>query len=105
MSLYARINSLTLKADNVIVAEASFVKERSDYDLWIETSKELTKKTASVGDTYTVATNSFKRNSPYASWVFNESTWEWEAPTAMPDQTGIEVYEWNEATTSWVEVT
>tara|TARA_R110002051_G_C8702869_1_gene494635 strand:- start:50 stop:367 length:318 start_codon:yes stop_codon:yes gene_type:complete len=104
MPTYARINSLTLKADNVIVAEESFIKERSDYDLWIKTSVALTKKSAGPGDTYTVATNSFKGDSPYASWVFDESSWSWEPPTAMPNQTGIEVYDWNEATTSWVEV-
>ncbi len=105
MSTYARINSLTLKADNIIVADEAFIKERSDYDLWIKTSIALTKKIAAPGDTYNVATNSFKGDSPYASWVFDESSWSWEPPTAMPDQTGIEVYEWDEATTNWVEVT
>ena len=105
MATYARINSLTLKADNVIVAEESFIKERSDYDLWIETSVALTKKIAGPGDTYTVATTSFKEDSPYASWTFDESTWSWEPPTAMPDIVGDTSYEWNEATTNWVEIT
>jgi hypothetical protein len=100
MSTYARINSLTLKVDNVIVAEDSIINNRSDYDLWIKTSKALTKKIAAVGDTYTVATSSFKTDSPFASWVFNETTWEWEAPTARPDG----YYDWNEVTTSWIEL-
>ena len=105
MAHYARVNSLTKKVDNVIVAEESFIKERVDYDLWIKTSEALTKKIAGPGDTYTVATNSFKGDSPYASWVFNESSWSWEPPTAMPNQTGIEVYDWDEDTTSWKEIT
>ena len=100
MSIYARINSLTLKVDNVIVVEDSIISNRSDYDLWIKTSKALTKKVAAMGDTYTVATSSFKTDSPYASWVFNETSWEWEAPSTRP----AGYYKWNEATTSWVEL-
>lgn len=104
MSLYAKINSLTSKVDNVIVAEESFIEELSDDDLWIETSVALTKKIAAPADTYTVATNSFKGDSPYASFVFDESIWSWESPTAMPEQIGIEVYGWDESVTNWVEV-
>jgi hypothetical protein len=89
MSLYARINSLTLKVDNVIETDKSFFNER----------------TASPGDTYDVANNQFKSISQYASWVFNNSTWAWEAPTAMPELVGDTSYEWNEDTTAWVEVT
>ena len=105
MSLYAKINSLTSKVDNVIVAEESFIKELSDYDLWIETSVALTKKIAAPGDTYDVTTNQFKNVSPYSSWVFNNSTWKWEAPTNMPELVGDTSYKWNEETTNWVEVT
>lgn len=100
MSTYARINSLTLKVDNVIVVEDSIINNRSDYDLWIKTSKALTKKVAAMGDTYNVATSSFKSDSPYASWVFNESIWEWEAPATRPDG----YYTWNESSTSWIEL-
>ena len=105
MSLYARINSLTLKVDNVIETDKSFFNERTDYDLWIETSVALTKKIAAPGDTYDVTTNQFKNVSPYSSWVFNNSTWKWEAPTNMPELVGDTSYKWNEETTNWVEVT
>jgi hypothetical protein len=100
MSTYARINSLTLKVDNVIEAEDSVINNRIDYDLWVKTSKTLTKKIAAVGDTYTVATRSFKSNPPYGSWVFNTSNWEWEAPKVRPDG----YYTWNESNTSWEEL-
>jgi len=36
---------------------------------------------------------------PYASWILNTSTYQWEAPEAMP--TDGEPYAWNEETTSW----
>lgn len=38
---------------------------------------------------------------PYASWILNEDTCQWEAPTAYPSDGKF--YTWDEATTSWVE--
>jgi hypothetical protein len=35
----------------------------------------------------------------FNSWVLNEDTCRWEAPTARPDDG--ELYNWNEETTSW----
>jgi hypothetical protein len=44
---------------------------------------------------------------PYASWLLNETTAQWEAPVAMPADAGTgeppKQYSWDEATTSWVE--
>jgi hypothetical protein len=105
MAIYARVNSLTLKVDNVIETDKSFFNERTDYDLWIKTSAELTKKIASIGDTYDATNNQFKSDSPYASWVFNNSTWRWEAPSDMPEIVGDKSYYWHEDTTSWKEIT
>jgi len=39
----------------------------------------------------------------FASWVFNENTCSFEAPTPRP--TDGKFYQWDEPTTSWVEVT
>ena len=103
MATYARVNSLTLKVDNIIVAEDVFINKRQDYDLWIKTSKDLTKQTANIGDTYTASTSSFKSDAPFSSWVFNNTTWEWEAPIAIPNQINSEVYAWNEEITNWEE--
>ena len=36
---------------------------------------------------------------PHPSWVLNETTYLWEAPTPMPDD-GLQ-YAWDEDTTSW----
>jgi len=98
---YARINSLTSKVDNVISADEFFIKNRMDYDLWVETSVEMTKKFASIGDVFNSIDNTFIGNSPYASWMFNKDKWEWEAPVAYPDDD--KMYDWDEETTSWVE--
>jgi hypothetical protein len=45
----------------------------------------------------------FYEPQPYASWTLNTSTYLWEAPTPMP--TDGKIYKWDEATTSWIEVT
>jgi hypothetical protein len=39
---------------------------------------------------------------PFASWVLNEATCQWEAPTPMP--TDDKRYTWNEETLSWDEL-
>jgi len=98
---FARINSLTKKVDTVIVATQEFINSLPDYDLWIDSSIEDTKKLADKNDIYDVDNNNFKKIKPYDSWVFNDSTWNWEPPIAMPDQTNEEVYNWNEETQQW----
>ena len=39
---------------------------------------------------------------PFASWLLNEATAQWEAPVAMPDDGGM--YSWDEDNQAWVEV-
>lgn len=40
---------------------------------------------------------------PYPSWLLNTTTYQWQAPVPYPDDG--KVYEWDEATLSWVEIT
>jgi hypothetical protein len=40
---------------------------------------------------------------PYPSWTKNSTTYLWESPTPKP--TDGKIYTWDEATTSWIEVT
>lgn len=42
-------------------------------------------------------------NSGFASWIFNEATCSFSAPVPYP--TDGKIYDWNEQTTSWVEMT
>jgi hypothetical protein len=59
------------------------------------------KNYAGIGYTYDAQRDAFISPKPYASWVLNETTCLWEAPTPMP--TGNGRYYWDEATTSWIE--
>ena len=57
------------------------------------------KNYAGIGHTYDATRDAFIPPTPFASWVLNETTCNWEAPVARP-QVGL--YNWDEATVSWV---
>jgi len=55
---------------------------------------------AGIGYTYDEAHDVFYAPQPYPSWTLNQSTWLWEAPVPMP--TDDKLYQWDEATKTWV---
>ena len=63
----------------------------------------LRKNYAGIGYTYDVSRDAFIPPKPFNSWVLNESTCLWDAPTPMP--TDDKRYSWDEDTVSWVEIT
>ena len=71
---------------------------------WIQTSYNgnIRKNFAGIGDTYDLTRDAFIAPKPYASWVLNETTCQWDAPTPYPDDDND--YEWDESTTAWVKV-
>jgi len=105
MSHFAKIDSNNIVTD-VIVAEQDFINSGAvgDSFLWVQTSynNNFRKKYAGVGDTYDSALDAFIPPQPYPSWTLNEDTCQWEAPVARPDDG--KSYDWDEETTSWVEV-
>jgi hypothetical protein len=72
---------------------------------WVKTSYNgnIRKNYAGIGFTYDSSRDAFIPPKPFNSWVLNENTCQWEAPTQMP--TDDKMYSWDEATTNWVEVT
>ena len=62
----------------------------------------LRKNYAGIGYTYDETLDAFIPPKPFASWLLNETTCLWEAPTPMP--TDDKRYSWDEETTSWVEM-
>ena len=71
---------------------------------WKQTSYNGTfrKNYAGIGYTFDSGRDAFIPPKPYASWVLNETSCQWEAPVAMP--TDGAMYTWNEGTTSWDQV-
>ena len=74
------------------------------YTKWKQTSYNATirKNYAGIGYTYDTTRDAFISPKPFASWVLDETTCLWKAPTPMP--TDDKMYVWDEPTTSWVEV-
>jgi hypothetical protein len=101
----------------VIVAEPEFFQTFVDSSPgeWLQTSYNtyggqhrnggtpLRKNYAGIGYSYDRTKDAFIPPKPFASWVLNDDTCLWSAPTPMP--TDDKVYEWDETTTSWKEVT
>ncbi len=63
----------------------------------------LRKNYAGIGFTYDSVRDAFIPPKPFASWLLNENTCQWESPIPSPNDG--KYYVWDETTTSWVEVT
>lgn len=104
------------KVSQVIVAEPEFFDTFVDSSpgTWLQTSYNthgnqhtnggtpLRGNYAGIGYTYDSANDVFYAPQPYPSWILNQSTWTWEAPTPMPADG--KPYKWDEPTLSWIEV-
>lgn len=123
MAHFAKVVSGTVT--QVIVAEPEFFDTFVDTSPgeWIQTSyntrggvhyqansndpsedqtKALRKNYAGIGYTYDAQRDAFIPPKPFESWVLNETSCLWEAPTPYPNDG--ERYTWNESTTSWDQV-
>jgi hypothetical protein len=115
MSHYAKVNNGVV--EQVIVAEDAFFNTFVDSSpgQWLQTSYNthggvhtlggvpLRKNYAGIGYTYDTVRDAFIAPKPYLSWTLNEDTCQWAAPVVYP--TDGKVYQWNEDTINWVEVT
>ena len=100
----------------VIVAEQEFFDTFVDSSpgQWIQTSYNthggvhanggtpLRKNYAGIGYTYDAGRDAFIPPKPYNSWVLNETTCLWDAPTQMPNDG--KRYSWDDNAGNWVEV-
>lgn len=70
---------------------------------WKQTSynAKIRKNYAGIGFTYDQIRDAFIAPKPFASWLLNETTCQWNAPIPYPSDGKI--YQWDEATISWVE--
>ena len=88
-----------------------FLTKLTGWSIWIQTSYNthggvhssggtpLRKNHAGIGMTYDEDRDAFIPKKHFASWILNETTCQWEAPVAMPNDDNK--YTWNETTTSW----
>lgn len=64
-------------------------------------NNNIRKNFAGIGYTYDETRDAFIPPQPFNSWSLNEQTCLWEAPTPMP--TDGEMYIWDESQQEWVE--
>ena len=116
MSHFAKIDENNI-VTQVIVVEQDVLDTGlfGDTNSWIQTSYNtsggvhklggtpLRKNYAGIGYTYDSTRDAFIPPKPFNSWTLNEDTCLYEAPTPMP--TDGKIYNWDEDTTSWVEIT
>ena len=84
-------------------------------DFWVQTSynRNIRKNFAGIGYTYDQTKDAFIAPKPYNSWILNEETCLWEAPTSYPNtftksltnsegDTIPDKYYWHEQTQTWI---
>jgi hypothetical protein len=70
---------------------------------WKQTSYNGNKRKnyAGIGYTYNADIDAFVPPKPFASWLLNNDTAQWEAPVAMPTEG---MWSWDEDAGEWVEM-
>ena len=115
MSHFAQIDENKI-VTQVIVIEQDVVDTGlfGDSASWIQTSYNtsggvhtqggtpLRKNYAGIGYTYDSIRDAFISPKPFNSWILNEDSCLWEAPTPMP--TDDKMYNWDEETLAWIEI-
>ena len=88
-----------------------FLTKLTGWSVWVQTSYNthggvhlsggtpLRKNHAAIGYTYDEDRDAFIPKKTYNSWILNESTCNWEAPVAKPNDG--KMYNWNETTQNW----
>jgi hypothetical protein len=112
MSHFAKVENGVVTQVIVVEQDVLNLGHWGDPASWIQTSYNtiggvhtqggtpLRKNFAGVGYIYDAGRDAFMPPKPFASWVLDEATCNWNAPTPMP--TDGAMYMWRESDTSWV---
>lgn len=70
---------------------------------WVQTSynDRIRKNYAGIGFAYDASRDAFIPPQPFNSWLLNEETCRWDAPSPRPEDG--RAYNWDESSLSWVE--
>ena len=80
---------------------------------WVQTSYNgsIRKRYAGIGYSYNASLDAFVAPKPFASWVLNNETADWESPVGPApalteaETTALSRYEWDEENAQWKLVT
>jgi hypothetical protein len=95
---------ITIDGNESEQAGIDFLTSLHGHNNWKQTSynNSFRGKFAAINDFYDETLDEFIVPKTWASWVFNETTFQWEPPIPMPLDN--KMYKWNEKTLSWDEV-
>ena len=121
MSHFAKVVNGIVETVNVVEQEFINSGAMGDPSLWIQTSYNtrggvhyapnssepdggvaLRKNYAGIGYTYDETRDAFIPPKPYPSWILDEDTCQWKAPTSYPNP--AKHYIWDEDIKNWKEV-
>ena len=86
------------KVVDSIVADQEHINSLPDKEFYM--INDGTKfNVAGIGYTYDALRDAFISPKAYPSWILNETTCQWEAPIAYPNDDNN--YKWNEDTQQW----
>ena len=100
------VEKVEVLSDNIATSEqvgVEFLRNlyNDSNSQWFQTYKDesLRKNFASVNYKYDKIRDAFIPPKPFNSWTLNETTCQWEAPVAYPDDG--QRYSWNETNQIW----
>jgi len=104
------VNNNVLLDENGIEQESLginfLIKWSGGHTNWKQTSynKNFRGNYAGIGYTYDATLDAFIPPKPFASWILNLSTYDWDPPIPVPEPTDTINYEWDEVNQVWKEV-
>jgi hypothetical protein len=108
MAYYAQLDSESIVV-SVFVGRDDVVESVDDWATYYAPEGSTVKQTSYTGDfrfnyagigySYDAGRDAFIPPTPYPSWVLDEATCRWDAPTPKPDGE----YVWDEQAGDWVE--
>lgn len=67
-------------------------------------NNNIRKNFAAIGYTYDKQFDAFISPQPFPSWKLNYTTFQWEAPTACPEEIEGHWWKWSEYNKEWISV-
>lgn len=101
------VNNEVITVDGVESEQAGidFLTGLYGHTKWKQCSynASMRKNYPSIGSHYDNSRDAFIAEKPYASWILDEDTCQWNAPIEYPSDG--KMYAWDETSQSWLDVT
>ena len=120
MAHYAFLDDNNIVTEVIVGIDETELIEGLDPETWYSNfrgqtckrtsfNNRIRKNYAGIGYTYDVVRDAFIPPKPYASWTLNEESCSWNPPTPLPSDVGTgtppKMYEWDEITHTWFDIT